>query len=134
MAGLAAAAVLAPAALANGAAAPASTPSAWCKQLRADAAAWAAFQAATPGAQGKTFAAHFGAGKALRNAMGRCVALRTKAVADARKAPQPAATEQPAASLEVAEACKAIVAGKQAPPAGTSYRNVGDCLRDNAGR
>lgn len=136
--GLAIAAVLAPAALADGgqgaprgAQASATT---WCRQLRTDAAAWAAFQTTTVAAQGKTFAQHFGAGRNQRNAIGRCVTFRVKALADARRAtPQvPQAPEQPAASLEVAEMCKAILAGRQADPDGKSFRNIGECLKEHA--
>jgi hypothetical protein len=121
---------------AGGSGASATTPAAWCKALRGDPNAWAAFQASTPAASGKTFAQFFGRSRGRRNVLGPCVAWRAKQGAGT---PAPVVRDEGeddevVVSLPVAEHCKAVDEGRESAPEGKHYRNIGDCLRDNDGK
>lgn len=140
LATLAAAAVLAPAALADGGtpAPSGTTAAAVCKAVRkGDAAAWSAFAASYKIVGKADFAAAFGkSAKNGKTPLGKCTSWVAKQMAAAKKAAQTTTTTTTSATTTPAapdassrEWCKAELA-KPSP----AYKSLGDCLKEKAGR
>ena len=137
---LVAAAVLAPMALAGGAPAPtaadAKKASAACKAARtADATAWSTFAAKYQIVGKADFAAAFGkSAKNGKTPLGKCRSFVARQLAAARKAAKaPAATTTTTTAAAVTsneDWCKVELA----KAGGSSYKNLGECLKDKAGK